>query len=452
MLTRVVAPAARVSLSVMHEVRGLEAALAWCALRRARQASTARRAELAAAVADVIATVARRGESALLDLTRRFDGVELASVVVPRARLEADAGELAPALREAIDLAMERVRTYYSAQAEGGFEIVDSGAKLGMTLRPVASVGCYVPGGTAPLFSSLIMTGVPARVAGVERVVVATPPRPGGGVPREIAYVALQLGAESVLSVGGAQAVAALAFGVGEVRAVDMVVGPGNDYVVEAKRQLFGTVGIDSLAGPTETLVLADDSADPRHVAADLVAQAEHVGAEPVLVTTSESLLSQAKRLAHEMAAALPTSGPALESLAERGTTVLVADVSEGVRVLNAFAPEHACLLVRGAEVVAKEVRNAGGIFVGHASMEALGDYLAGPSHVMPTGGTARFASFVNLRDFQKAIPYVAASRELLERVGPAAAALARAEGLEGHARAIEARLLEGPGRSENGG
>ncbi len=441
MLTRVVACAVRVSLSVMQEVRGLEAALAWCALRRARHASTARRAELAAAVADVVASVARRGERALLDLTRRFDGVELESVVLPRARLEADADEVPPALRESIDLALERVRAYYAAQVESGFEVADAGARLGMVLRPVASVGCYVPGGSAPLFSSLIMTGVPARVAGVERIVVATPPRPGGGVPREIAYVASRLGADAVLSVGGAQAVAALAFGVGEVGAVDMIVGPGNDYVVEAKRQLFGTVGIDSLAGPTETLVLADDTADPRHVAADLVAQAEHVGAEPVLVTTSEPLLTRAKVLAHEMAAALPTSGPALDSLGGRGTAVLVGDVAEGVRVLNAFAPEHACLLVREAEAVAQQVRNAGGLFLGHDSMEALGDYLAGPSHVMPTGGTARFASFVNLRNFQKAIPYVAASRELLERVGPAAAALARAEGLEGHARAIESRL-----------
>lgn len=390
----------------------------------------------------MVGAVSRGGAAEILALTERFDGVRLDTVVVPPERLSEAADRVPAGLQEAIDLAMSRVESYYRAQTEGGFEVSDGGARLGMLVRPVASVGCYVPGGTAPLFSSLVMTGVPARVAGVERIVVATPPSADGSVPPEIAYVAERLEAEAVLAVGGAQAVAALAFGVEGVTGVDMVVGPGNDYVIEAKRQLFGVVGIDSLAGPTETLVLADAKADPGHVAADLVAQAEHAGAEPVLVTDSEPLFVKAPDLALELAADLPTSAAALDSLRVRGTAVLVADLDEGLAVLNAFAPEHACLLVAEPARLMERVRNAGGIFLGHASMEALGDYVAGPSHVMPTGATARFASFVNLRDFQKVIPYVAATPELLARVGVQAAAMARAEGLEGHARAIESRLV----------
>lgn len=417
----------------------------WCEQRRRRLASPSQREDLARTVADVVGAVARGGASEVLALTERFDGVRLDTVVVPSQRLRASAATVPAGLREAIDLAMSRVETYYRAQAEGGFEVKDGGARLGMLVRPVESVGCYVPGGTAPLFSSLVMTGVPARVAGVERIVVATPPSADGSVPPEIAYVAERLGAEAVLAVGGAQAVAALAFGVEGVTGVDKVVGPGNDYVIEAKRQLFGAVGIDSLAGPTETLVLADETAEPEHVAADLVAQAEHAGAEPVLVTDSEPLFERAPALAVELAAELPTAAAALDSLTQRGTAVLVANLDQGITVLNAFAPEHACLLVAEPARLRKLVRNAGGLFLGHQTMEALGDYVAGPSHVMPTGATARFASFVNLRDFQKAIPYVEATPELLARVGPAAVAMARAEGLEGHARAIESRLVGDP-------
>src|SRR5690606_19399327 len=269
--------------------------------------------------------------------------------------------------------------------------------------------------------------------------VVATPPRPDGSVPDEVAYVALALGVEEVAAVGGAQAIAALAFGAG-VGPVDKVVGPGNPYVTEAKRQLFGVIGVESLAGPTETLVLADASADLAHVAAALVAQAEHAGAEPILVTTSEDLWREAPRRARDLASALPAAATALASLEERGVCVLVEALEGGVAVLNAVAPEHACLLLEDPEEVVGRVRNAGGLVLGHGSMEAWGDYLAGPSHVMPTGATSRFASFVNVRDFQKVIPFVQAGPELLGRVGRQAAALARAEGLEGHARAIESR------------
>ncbi len=425
----------------MREVRGFQAAMLWCRQRRVGLAADARQSAVGDVVTALIAEVASGGERALLDLTERLDGVRLTSCVVPAHRLEEAAADVPAELRWPIDLSIERVEVFYRAQQTGGFELNDEGARIGALVRPLASVGCYVPGGSAPLFSSLVMTAVPAKVAGVERVVVATPPTPQGGVPPEVAYVARRLGVETVLAVGGAQAIAALALGVGEVEPVDKVVGPGNEYVVEAKRQLYGIVGIDGLAGPTETLVLADHTADVDHVAADLVAQAEHVGAEPVLVTTSELLFTAAPEAARTRASALPDPSTALRSLSERGTAVLVRDLDEGTQVLNAFAPEHACLLVEDPWRLVGAVRNAGGLFLGHGSMEALGDYLAGPSHVMPTGGTARFASFVNLRDFQKVVPYVAATPELLARVGRQAAALARAEGLEAHARAIESRL-----------
>ncbi len=421
-------------------VASTSAALEWCERRLRGLWGAERRGPVAASVAEVVASVRERGEDAVLEHTARFDGVRRRSVLVDAAELEAAAARVPAGLRSAIDEAMARVEAYYRAQPSGGFEVVDGDARLGALAVPLDAVGCYVPGGTAPLFSSLYMTGVPARVAGVRTLVVATPPRPDGSVPDEVAYVALALGASAVAAAGGAQAVAALAFGAGVPR-VDKVVGPGNAYVTEAKRQLFGVVGVESLAGPTETLVLADDSADPEHVAADLVAQAEHAGAEPVLVTTSEALWREAPRLAEERAADLPTAPTALESLRQRGVSALVEDLDGGVAVLDAFAPEHACLLVEDPWPVARRVRHAGGLFLGHRTMEALGDYLAGPSHVMPTGATARFLSFVSVRDFQRLVPYVQAGPELLARVGGAAASLARAEGLEGHARAVASRL-----------
>jgi histidinol dehydrogenase len=367
--------------------------------------------------------------------------VRLAANIVDGRELQAAAARVDPALAAAIDLAIERVRTFYEAQRAPGFEYRADGARLGMLVKPLASVGCYVPGGTAPLFSSLIMTAVPARVAGVERIVVATPPDGTGAVPAEIAYVAVALGVETVVQAGGAQAIAALAFGTDSFRGVDTVVGPGNRYVVAAKRRLFGVVGIESLPGPTETLVLADDSASVHHVVADLLAQAEHAGAQPVLVTTSRDLAGAVIAEIGAAAADLPTAADALDSLVQRGVVVLVEEIEQGLDVLNAYAPEHACLLVEDAAAVAARVTNAGGIFIGAYSLEALGDYIAGPSHVMPTGGTARFTSFVNLRDFQKVIPFLNAGSEFVASVGPSAALMARAEGLEAHARAIEARL-----------
>ncbi len=421
----------------MRRIESLEAALE--AFRS--RAAAGFDAELTARVRALLEEVAAGGDAAVLDITERFDGVRPSGLRVPADALAAAEQHLAPELAAAIRLAADRIRDYYRRQPSSGFLDQVPGGLLGQLVRPLESVGCYVPGGTAPLFSSLLMTAVPARVAGVPRIAVATPPRRDGTVAPEILFAASLLGIDEVYRMGGAQAVGALAYGTQAVAPVDKIVGPGNRYVVAAKREVFGRVGIEALPGPTETLVLADDGADVRHVVADLLAQAEHLGAQPVLVTPSRRLADAVEAELPRAIADLPTAAAARESVEERGMLVVVRDLAEGMQAANAFAPEHLCLLVDDPWSWVPEVRNAGGLFVGASSMEALGDYLAGPSHVMPTSGTARYASFVNLRDFQKVIPVVALGPEAIEAVGPAAARMARAEGLEAHARAIEARL-----------
>jgi len=304
-------------------------------------------------------------------------------------------------------------------------------------------VGVYVPGGLAPLISTLMHTAVPAQVAGVPDIVVTTPPGKDGQVHPAILVAARELGLSRVFKVGGAQAIAALAYGTASVPAVDKIAGPGNLFVVIAKRLVYGQTGIESLPGPTETLVVADDSASPRYVAADLLAQAEHNGAEPVLVSVSRELLLAVQAELNEQLENLPEPNRswARDSVGARMKVVLADSLDEALDLANLYAPEHLCLLTRDPWSLLGQVRRAGGVFVGEASMEALGDYVAGPSHVMPTGGTARFMSPVNVRDFQNIISVVGVNEETLRRIGPAAATLARAEGLEAHARAVESRL-----------
>lgn len=414
------------------------------ALRSFATRGVAEDGEAAARQVDAIIDEVRAGgDEVLLRLSERFDGVRPASLVVGADEIAAAEDALAPGLAAAIRLAAERIRAYYQRQPAGGFVHAEGDAVLGQLVLPIERVGCYVPGGTAPLFSSLLMTAIPAKVAGVPHVVVATPPRRDGSVAPEILFAARLVGVDTVVRVGGAQAIAALAFGTASVPRVDKIVGPGNRYVVLAKRALFGHVGIEALPGPTETLVVADASADARHVVADLLAQAEHAYAQPVLVTTDRDLADAVLAALPAAIAALPTAVTARASVDDRGVVVLVDDLDEALDVANAYAPEHLCLLVQDPWRWLPRVRNAGGVFLGAYSMEALGDYLAGPSHVMPTSGTARFASFANVRDFQKVVPLFAGGPDLVAQVGPAAAAMARAEGLEAHARAIEARLAD---------
>ena len=392
------------------------------------------------AVAEVLQAVRSEGDAALMRFTERFDGVVLEDPRVPAAAFDEAEAHVPDELKRAIELSAARVRDFYSHQPKEGFLHPAEGSLLGLLMRPLERVACYIPGGTAPLFSTLLMTAVPAQVAGVPDIVVATPPRRDGSVAPEILMTARLLGLSEVYRMGGAQAVAALAYGTEMVPRVDKIVGPGNRYVVYAKRLVYGAVGIEALPGPTETLVLADASAEPRFVAADLLAQAEHEGAQPVLVTPSRALAEVVQTEVDLQLQTLPTGATARASV-ERGYVVLVESLAEGLEVANLYAPEHLCLLVRDPWALLPNVKHAGGVFLGENSMEALGDYLAGPSHVMPTGGTARFSSAVNVRDFQKVMPLVNLSADVLAKIGPAAATMARAEGLEAHARAVEARL-----------
>ena len=392
-------------------------------------------------VAGIVNSVRTGGDRALRRLTLQYDEVDLDQWRVPVSAFTEAREQMPDELQRAIRLAADRIRAFYERQPKDGILYQERGSLLGQLVQPMSRIGCYVPGGAAPLFSTLLMLAVPARVAGVPDIVVATPPRSDGSVAREILAAAQEAGIDTVLRIGGAQAIAALAYGTETIPRVDKIVGPGNRFVVLAKRLVYGAVGIESLPGPTETLILADERADPHQVAADLLAQAEHPDAQPVLVTTSRELLNSVTEELTAQLDRLSTRQAARESIEERGFAVLVGDLSEGVQVANAYAPEHLCLLTRDPWRLLPAIRNAGGIFIGANSLEALGDYVAGPSHVMPTGATARFASAVNLRDFQKVIPLLDLSASHLAEIGPVAATLARAEGLEAHARAIESRL-----------
>lgn len=389
----------------------------------------------------IVADVRERGDDALRDWTERLDGARPDALAVSADDL--NAASVPDDLHAAILTAITRVRAFYEQQPAHGFLNHGPDGALGQLVRPLARVGVYVPGGLAPLISTLIHTAVPAQVAGVTDIVIATPPARDGSVHPAILVAARELGLTQVYRAGGAQAIAALAYGTASIPAVDKIAGPGNLFVVIAKRLVYGQTGIESLPGPTETLVVADDSADPRHVAADLLAQAEHNGAEPVLVSTSRDLLLRVQAELNAQLEALPepNRGWARDSVSARMKVVLAGTLDEALELSNLYAPEHLCLLTRDPWSLLGQVQRAGGVFVGEYSMEALGDYVAGPSHVMPTGGTARFMSPVNVRDFQNIISVVGLTEGTLRRIGPAGATLARAEGLEAHARAIESRL-----------
>ncbi|WP_034387257.1 histidinol dehydrogenase [Deinococcus sp. YIM 77859] len=391
-------------------------------------------------VTRILADVRARGDEALRDWTERLDGSRPGALEVTREEIAA--AQISPELHGAIRLAVSRVRAFYEQQPARGFLAEGPEGTLGQLVRPLSRVGVYVPGGLAPLLSTLIHTAVPARVAGVPELIVTTPPGRDGTIHPALLVAAREVGIDRVFRVGGAQAIGALAYGTASIPAVDKIAGPGNLFVVIAKRMVYGLTGIESLPGPTETLVVADESARPRFVAADLLAQAEHLGAEPVLISTSRDLLVEVQNELNGQLEALPEPNRswARDSVTARLKIVLASGLDEALDLANLYAPEHLCLLTRDPWSLLGRVQRAGGVFLGEASMEALGDYVAGPSHVMPTGGTARFMSPVNVRDFQNIISVVGVNEETLRRIGPAAARLARAEGLEAHARAIESR------------
>ncbi len=408
------------------------------------------RKDVVQGVQAILDDVRARGDAAVLAFTERFDKVALRAedLRVAPAEIEAALAAVDPALLAVMRKAAANILAFHERQRETGFEAEDlPGAHVGLRVTPLATVGLYVPGGTAPLPSSVLMNALPAKAAGVERLVLCTPPRPDGSVAPAILAAAAIAGVDEAYRIGGAQAVAAMAYGTGTVPRVDKVCGPGNLWVNTAKRLVFGQVDIDLFAGPSEILIVADDSADPEFVAADLLSQAEHdVLASAVCVTDSPRLAEAVADATARRAARLPRRAILARSLADFAGVVVVPGLDAAVDFANGLAPEHLELCVADPDALLPRLRAAGAVFVGHWSPEPLGDYFAGPNHVLPTSGTARFFSPLSTQDFQKRTSVIRYTREALERVGADVAAFADAEGLAAHAEAIRVRLGRGPG------
>ena len=400
--------------------------------------------DIAREVATIVNEVRLRGDEALAEYTERFDRHVLGddwtiSAADCREAFEA----LAPALRAALELAAQRIRAFHEDQRPRNRDITDAeGVRMGARWGAVDAAGLYVPGGRAAYPSSLLMNAIPAKVAGVQRLVVVTP-TPGGEANPLVLAAAHLAGVDEVWRIGGAQAIAALAYGTGRIAPVDVVTGPGNAWVAEAKRQLYGVVGIDMVAGPSEILVVADAANDPEWVAADLLSQAEHdPAAQAILITDDAGFADRVADLVAVELALLPTARAARESWERHGTIVVVENLEgEAPALANRLAAEHVALMVADPEAMFAQIRHAGSVFLGRMTPEAVGDYIAGPNHVLPTGRRARFAWGLWVLDLMTRTSFIAVDRAALEKVGPAAIALAEAEGLSAHARSIEVRL-----------
>lgn len=396
-------------------------------------------------VARILADVRARGDAALAELTERFDRHPLVSDtdwrITPETCAEAHQA-LAPALREALELAAARIRAYHEAQRPEDRDYTDAaGVRLGAIWRPVDAAGLYIPGGRAAYPSSLLMNAIPAKVAGVARLAVVTP-TPGGQVNPLVLAAAHIAGVDEVWRVGGAQAVAALAYGTSRIKPVDVITGPGNAWVAEAKRQLYGVVGIDMVAGPSEILVIADGANDPRWIAADLLSQAEHDPVAQSILITDDTQFADAVIAAVETElAALATAETAGASWDRFGTVITVPSLAEAPALADALAAEHVELALAEPEPLLRSIRHAGSVFIGRHTPEAVGDYVAGPNHVLPTGRRARFASGLSVLDFMKRTSFLQLDEPALAAIGPAAVALAEAEGLPAHARSVAIRL-----------
>jgi histidinol dehydrogenase len=405
------------------------------------------------AVHRILRDVRSRGDAALREWSAKLDGFPAdAPIRVPAEALSAALEALDPETRIALETAAERIREFHRRQPLTSWLTNDLGGTLGQFIRPIQRVGLYVPGGTAPLPSTVLMSAIPAQVAGVKDIVVITPPlRQSPNLPitnyqftvSPVILAACALcGITEVYALGGAQAIAALAYGTESVPAVDKIFGPGNLFVTLAKRQVFGAVGIDGLAGPTETVVIADENAKPAWVAADLLAQAEHdVLASAILLTPSRKLAEAVQVEVGRQMETLPRADILAQSLPGQSGIVITKDIDQAAALNNAYAPEHLCLAVADPWALSEKISNAGGIFMGEHSFEVLGDYVAGPSHVMPTGGSARFASPLNVWDFVHIISLIALNPATTAQIAPLAARIARAEGLEAHARSADCRV-----------
>ncbi len=396
-----------------------------------------------ASVRAILDDVRRRGDAALLDLTERFDGVRPETLVVPTEALDRALDALDPALRETLEQAAANVRRFHECERPASWAHDDGdGVAFGQRISPVERAGLYVPAGTAPLPSSVIMNAVPAQVAGVDEIWVCSPPGADGLPHPLILATARLLGLEHVVAVGGAQAIGALAFGTETVPRVDVVVGPGNAWVATAKKLVVGQVGIDSVAGPSEVVVLADDGADPTWAAADLLAQAEHdARASAILVTPSQALARAVQAEVDRLVPTLPRADVLRASLPAYGAAVVTGSMDEAVACVDELAPEHLVILSDDADALWSRVRHAGAVFLGHLTPEPVGDYFAGPNHVLPTGGTARFASALGVGVFLRRQSVVRYSQARLAQSGEAIARFAEAEGLDAHALAVRVRM-----------
>lgn len=402
-------------------------------------------AEVLTAVTDILADVRQRGDAAVLEYTARFDGVDagnLSELELTSTELEEALARIPAEQRQALEQAAERIRRYAEHQKMQSWSYTeDDGTVLGQQIMPLDRAGLYVPGGKATYPSSVLMNALPAKVAGVKELIMVVPTPRGERNDMVLAAAAIA-GVDRVFTIGGAQAIAALAYGTETVPQVDKVTGPGNIFVATAKRMVFGTVGIDMIAGPSEILVVCDGKTDPDWIAMDLFSQAEHdEDAQAILVSDSAEFLDQVQASIDKLLPTLERRGIAEVSLANRGALIEVADLNEAIEVANQIAPEHLELSVENAQEVAEKIRHAGAIFMGRYTAEALGDYCAGPNHVLPTSRTARFASPLGVYDFQKRTSLIGCSAQGASDLGKVASVLARGEGLEAHARSAEYRI-----------
>lgn len=433
-------------MSLIRTIRGSDRQTLdqWLSHLAAR--SVALDAELIKIVTSIVEDVRTRGDEALIDYTARFDKVELkpSELRIAEEELRRVAASVDKHLLEALRLAISNVREFHKRQVEESWTVEPApGVRLGQRITPLERVGLYVPGGTAAYPSSVVMNVVPAQVAGVERIVVATPPRTLAQSPA-VAAALLELNVTEVYAVGGAHAIAALAFGTETVPRVDKITGPGNKYVAAAKKLVFGVVGIDSIAGPSEVVIVADESGSPDLIAADLLAQAEHgEDASAILITTSEALAKKVAEEVQRQTALLPRREIVSASLREYGAIVLVDTLDEACEIVNELAPEHVEIVTADDERIAAQIHHAGAIFFGAYTPEAVGDYIAGPNHVLPTGRTARFSSALGVYDFVKRTSLLRYSEAAFASVTEKVAVLAQCEGLEAHARSASIRVKD---------
>jgi len=400
--------------------------------------------DVAAVVRGIIADVRKRGDTALVELTNKFDraNVRIETLKISAAEIEAGLSKVSKDQLAAIETAAARIESYHRRQIPQDERFTDdTGAVLGWRWTSLDSVGLYVPGGTASYPSSVLMNAIPAKVAGVARIVMVTPAS-GGSINPLVLAAAKRAGITDIYRIGGAQAVAALAYGTAKITAVDKIVGPGNAYVAAAKREVFGQVGIDSIAGPSEILVVADGQNDPEWIAADLLSQAEHdPSSQSILITDDAGFADKVAAAAERQIAILPRKDIAAKSWADNGAIILVKTLDDAVPLADAIAAEHLEIATADPDVLLKKVRHAGAIFLGRHTPEAMGDYIAGPNHVLPTSRTARFSSGLSVLDFMKRTTLLGLDAKSMAAIGPDALVLAEAEGLEAHARSIAARL-----------